>query len=170
MLSPSPALPGPSASAPTPPSRRSTSTPGSISLSPRRSSRSAPQSADQAQRRRLVTHVRRAPSRNPAGQCRNPRTRRSPQLRNAGVRTAANASSLPSALLPTASRSIQPPREYQPDQPPLGVVCQLCHRALSEPVTNASSRRSALLPTASASIQPPSEYQPAQPPFGAVCH
>src|SRR6476661_4567604 len=33
---------------------------------------------------RLVTHVRRAPSCIPAGRRRNPRTRRSPQLRNAG--------------------------------------------------------------------------------------
>ena len=56
--SPSPARPAPSASAPTPPSPRPTSTPGSTSLSPRRSSRSARRAADQAQRRRLVTHVR----------------------------------------------------------------------------------------------------------------
>src|SRR4051812_34800944 len=90
--SPSPAPPGPSASAPTPPSRRPTSTPGSTSPSPRRSSRSPPQGADQARHRRLVTHALRVPSRIPAGQHHNPRTRRSPQLRNAGITTALRSS------------------------------------------------------------------------------
>ena len=62
-----------------------TSTPSSASQSRRRSSRSHPHSADQAQHPRLVTHVRRVPTRIPAGQHQNPRTRHSPQLRNAGT-------------------------------------------------------------------------------------
>ena len=59
----------------------------STSPSPRRSSRSASQTADQAQPARLVTHAIRVQSRVSAGQPRYPRTRRSPQLRNAGQLT-----------------------------------------------------------------------------------
>ncbi|KUO09813.1 hypothetical protein AQJ58_22445 [Streptomyces sp. DSM 15324] len=40
----------------------------------------------------------------------------------------------------TARRSIQPPRDSQPDQPLLGAVCHLCHTAPSDPRAKISSR------------------------------
>jgi hypothetical protein len=63
-----------------------------------------------------------------------------------------------------------PPSEFQPDQPPPGEVCQLCHNALSVPLAKTSKRPSALRATSmSLVITPPSDAQPDQPPFGVVC-
>src|SRR5262249_21729548 len=69
----------------------------------------------------------------------------------------------------TSSMSIQPPSEYQPLQPLLGAVCQLCQTAPSPPRAKICSRPSAFRATSNKSIQPPSEYQPLQPLLGAVC-
>src|SRR6266446_3813417 len=61
------------------------------------------------------------------------------------------------------------PNTLQPDQPPLGTVCQLC-ATKATPVTNTSSRPSAFVPTAGPNCRgPPREAQPDQSPPGLVC-
>src|SRR5690349_16153195 len=68
------------------------------------------------------------------------------------------------------------PWDVHGDQPPLGVVCQMCHSWRSAPQTNSSRRPS--VPAASAGLLKlrsvlggaPCAVHPDHPPLGAVCH